>query len=241
MDCLEIDRVSRKYVGSDGEKFSALKDVSLTWEKGKSIAVMGESGSGKSTLARLMIGMERPDAGEIRIDGQDTTHWGSRRWRQERSQIQAVFQDAGGTLNPSRSAYHNVEEALCNLTSLSRTERKERILDLMELTELKAELLSVPVQKLSGGEQRRMALLRSLAIRPAFFVLDEVTAGLDLISTEAVMRVLENYQKQYGCTYFLITHDSFTASRLCNTVYEIEAGSITRVAVKDQQNSRKES
>lgn len=232
MDFLEIDKVSQTYIGTDGVTFSALNNISLLWKKGENIAIMGESGSGKSTLARLMIGLEKPDSGSIKIDGQDTTYWNPRRWKRERVQIQAVFQDAGGTLNPARNAYHNVEEALCNLTSLSKTERKSRILELMELMELKPELLSVPIRNLSGGEQRRLALLRSLAIRPAFFILDEVTAGLDLLSAEAVMRVLKNYQKQYGTTYFLITHDSITASGLCNIVYELKSGSLIRVATK---------
>ena len=119
MDRIELDNLTRTYYDAQGETFCALDHASLIWEQGHSIAIMGESGSGKSTLARLMIGLERPSEGRVLINGVDTTKWGLREWRKYRGKIQAVFQDAGGTLNPSWSTSKNVEEALVNLTALS--------------------------------------------------------------------------------------------------------------------------
>lgn len=101
MDRIELDNLTRTYYDAQGETFCALDHAALIWEQGHSIAIMGESGSGKSTLARLMIGLERPSEGRILINGVDTTKWGLREWRKYRGKIQAVFQDAGGTLNPS--------------------------------------------------------------------------------------------------------------------------------------------
>ena len=98
--------------------------------------------------------------------------------------------------------------------------------------DLKPEVLSVPVSRLSGGEQRRIGLLRSLAVEPRFLVLDEVTAGLDLISAEAVLKVLQGYQKQHDCTYMVITHDVSTASRLCTRLFEVEHGQIIHQSVR---------
>lgn len=232
METIELNDVSRRYTDSQGELFAALDHVSLEWRAGESIAVMGESGSGKSTLARLIIGLEPPTGGQVRIDGKDTSRWSFRMWRKNRTKLQAVFQDACGTLSPGRSTLQNAEEALCNLTSLTKEQRRERIKTLMELMELSTKLLEVPVGRLSGGEQRRMGLLRSLAVQPRFLVLDEVTAGLDLISTEAVLRVLKNYQSAYSCGYLVVTHDLSTASRLCSRLYEIEHGQIMRQSVQ---------
>lgn len=136
MDRIELDNLTRTYYDAQGETFCALDHASLIWEQGHSIAIMGESGSGKSTLARLMIGLERPSEGRVLINGIDTTKWGLREWRKHRGKIQAVFQDAGGTLNPAWSTSKNVEEALVNLTDLSSTQRKSRIAELMGQTGL---------------------------------------------------------------------------------------------------------
>ena len=134
MDRVELDNLTRTYYDAQGETFCALDHAALIWEQGHSIAIMGESGSGKSTLARLMIGLERPSEGRILINGVDTTKWNLREWRKYRGKIQAVFQDAGGTLNPSWSTSKNVEEALVNLTDFSPSQRKKRIAELMEQT-----------------------------------------------------------------------------------------------------------
>ena len=221
MDRIELDNLTRTYYDVQGETFCALDHASLIWEQGHSIAIMGESGSGKS-----------PSEGRVLINGVDTTKWGLREWRKYRGKFQAVFQDAGGTLNPSWSTSKNVEEALVNLTDLSPLQRKNRIAELMEQTGLSKSLLDTPVRKLSGGEQRRLALLRSLSISPEFLILDEVTAGLDLISTEAVLQLLEKYEQEHDCAYLVITHDLQVASRLCEAIYEIEHGKFTKKAVR---------
>ena len=232
MDCIELDHLTRTYYDAQGETFCALDHVSLAWEQGHSVAIMGESGSGKSTMARLMIGLERPSEGRVLVNGADTTKWGHREWRKHRGKIQAVFQDAGGTLNPAWSTSKNVEEALVNLTDLSPAQRKSRISELILQTGLRNDLLDTPVRKFYGGEQRRLALLRSLSIFPEFLILDEVTAGLDLISTESVFQLLEKYQQEHDCAYLVITHDLQIASRLCEVIYEIEHGKITKKAVR---------
>lgn len=232
METIELAETSQTYLDTRGEQFTALDGVSLTWNAGESVAVMGESGSGKSTLARLVAGLERPASGRVLVDGEDTTRWSGRAWRTRRTTLQAVFQDAAGTLSPGRDVLQNAEEALCDLTRMTRRERRERVLSLMEQMELKPELLAVPVRLLSGGEQRRLGLLRSLAVEPRFLVLDEVTAGLDLISTEAVLRVLRNYQEVHNCSYLVITHDLSVASRLCSRLYALEHGHITGVFVR---------
>lgn len=146
-----VNQVSKTYMDEKQRPFQVLRDVSFSWSTGENIAVLGESGSGKSTLARLLIGIEKPNSGTITWNGEDITRWKASAWRKKRRHIQAVFQDASGTLNPARSVYHNVEEALRNLTQLDKRQRRARIDELMELTHMDSHLLQIPVRQLSGA------------------------------------------------------------------------------------------
>ena len=109
-----------------------------------------------------------------------------------------------------------------------------RIDELMELTHMDSHLLQVPVRQLSGGEQRRLSLLRALSIYPQFLVLDEVTSGLDLLSTDAVLQVLERYHEEFSCAYLLITHDRQTAYRISSRVLELNRGVFVREAIRTE-------
>ena len=234
MEGFVVNQVSRTYMDENQRPFKVLHDVSFSWPSGENIAVLGESGSGKSTLARLLIGIEKPNSGTITWNGEDITRWKSSIWRDMRKHIQAVFQDASGTLNPARSVYHNVEEALRNLTQLDRRQRRARIGELMELTHMDSHLLQIPVRQLSGGEQRRLSLLRALSIHPQFLVLDEITSGLDLLSADAVLQVLERYHEEFGCAYLLITHDQQTAYRISSRILELNQGVFVREAIRTE-------
>lgn len=234
MDRIELNNLTRTYYDAQGETFCALDHAALIWEQGHSIAIMGESGSGKSTLARLLIGIEKPTSGIITWNGEDISRWKAYAWREKRKHIQAVFQDASGTLNPARSVYSNVEEALRNLTKLDKQQRRDRIGELMALTHMDSHLLRVPVRQLSGGEQRRLSLLRALSIHPQFLVLDEVTSGLDLLSADAVLQVLERYHEEFGCAYLLITHDRQMAYRISSRILELNHGVFVREAIRTE-------
>lgn len=239
MDGLIAQNLRKSYPGTDGHSFAALKNVSVSLPPGRCTALVGESGSGKSTLARLLTGMERPNQGHILLDGEDATVWSWREWRSRRKKLQAVFQDTTGTLNPRLSPLHNVEEAMVNLTDLNAKQRRSRIEELMALTHMDSRLLDTPVRQLSGGEQQRLSLLRALAIRPRYLILDEVLSGLDLISADAVMTLLERYRREYECAILLITHDMDSAYRLSDTILTMHNGQIVRTGIKITQKGTK--
>lgn len=232
MDGIKIENVKKTYYNQRGKPFNALDGVMLDWKYGKNIAVVGASGCGKSTLARLVIGLEKPTSGNIIIDGEDVTGWGYGRWQKERKKVQAVFQDSSGTLNPMRSVYKNVEEALCNLTQLNSGERKKRISELMKFVGIDKKLLNTPTRQLSGGEQRRMSLLRALSVKPKYLILDEVTSGLDLLSSDMVLSLLESYHSKYGCSYLLITHNNNAAHRLSTHILKMSGGKFVKEGIK---------
>jgi len=237
-----VENLSKSYPGSGasgrGSRLRALDRVIFRWREGESIAVMGASGSGKSTLARLLLGLERPDAGAVRLDGTNLSALSVQAWRPYRRKVQGVFQDASGTLNPRMSAYVNMEEALRNLTDMTRRERRREIEGLMERFRMERELLKVPVRSLSGGQQRRLALLRALSVKPSYLVLDEVLSGLDRVSCDAVLETLADYREGYGCSYLLITHDAYAAYRMADRCLLLEEGRLTASAVKERRTDR---
>ena len=233
MDKIVAQNITHSYRGADGKTFNVLNDVNLELSAGECIALLGESGSGKSTMARLLLGIEKPNSGSVFLDGNDITLATKTQWREYRQRVQGVFQDASGTLNRYRSVYQNMEEGLVNLTSLNRAERKAEIYKLMELFHMDKSMLKTPARRLSGGEQRRVSLVRALSLKPKYLILDEVTSGLDLISTDAVLSTLKLYKEHYGCSYMLITHDKVCAYEMADRIYVFKNGTVDSIGKKE--------
>lgn len=226
MDGIRIEHLSKKYCDHKGVMFNVLKDISFKILPGEFVSIIGASGTGKSTLARVVLGIEKPDSGKVMLDGCDVSELKACKHCLLCSKMQAVFQDTRGTLNTKLSVYHNVEEALVNLTSLNRAQRKKQIFELMSLVGMDEKLLSIPIKQLSGGEQRKLSLLRALSIHPKYLILDEVLSGLDLISQNSVLGLLEAYHKEYKIGCLFITHHKASAYRLSDKVLVMENGKI---------------
>lgn len=227
VDEIAMSNVSLSFETVKGT-FKALDQISFSLKRGDNLSLIGESGSGKSTIAKALIGLERIDEGSILYDSVDISKLKLKKIRKYRKNIQSVFQDTSGTLNPGISTFKNLEEGLINLTNLSKKERKEKVLLFCEDLHLKKEILDVPVYQLSGGEQRRLSLIRALIVNPDFLILDEVTAGLDLLTIEKVLNLLFYYQSKHGISYIFITHDINQAKQISDYIIEIKKGKIFR-------------
>lgn len=131
------------------------------------------------------------------------------------------------------SVYKNLEEPLINLTKLNKNQRKEVIYELMNQTGISKELLTVKTKHLSGGEQRKLSLLRALAIKPRFLIMDEITSGLDFVTENEVFTLLNEYHKKYNISYLLITHDKEAAKKIANKIYYIENGKFSKIGIKE--------
>ncbi|MDO5695691.1 MAG: dipeptide/oligopeptide/nickel ABC transporter ATP-binding protein [Eubacteriales bacterium] len=228
MEKVELRNVSLAYRTKDGY-FKAVDDISFSVRKGENISLIGESGSGKSTVAKLMTGLVQPTEGSIFYDNQDISRLSNKKKKKYRKHIQSIFQDASGTLNPAKSTLKNLEEGLINLSTLTKDERRNKLYQLCQAVQLKNSILKTPVRQLSGGEQRRLALVRALVVNPEFLILDEMTSGLDILTTEEVFELLEKYQKDHFISYIIITHNSSQAKRISSKIIKLKKGKICEI------------
>jgi putative ABC transport system ATP-binding protein len=208
MPLVEIRHVTKEYRKGD-QRIVPLKDVSLEIEKGDFVSLMGASGSGKSTLLNLVAGIDRPTAGEIRVNGQDIAKLSRTRlahWRA--AHVGYIFQLYN--LIPVLSAYENVELPLL-LLSLSRAERRKRVEIALEAVGLSDRAEHYPRQ-LSGGQEQRVGIARAIVADPAIVVADEPTGDLDAETTEQILDLLQRLNKELGTTFLMVTHDPNTAA-----------------------------
>ena len=225
---ITLDHITKIYEAQPNNP--ALSDISLHIFPGEFVFLVGHSGSGKSTFINLLIRQIKPTKGKIYIADEDLTQM--RNWRVPylRRNIGCVFQDF--KLLPNKTAFENVAFAL-EVIGKSRHVIRTQVPEVLRLVGLEDKMDKLPDQ-LSGGEQRRLSLLRALSIHPQFLVLDEVTSGLDLLSADAVLQVLERYHEEFGCAYLLITHDRQMAYRISSRILELNHGVFVREAIRTE-------
>jgi ABC-type glutathione transport system ATPase component len=208
---------------------AAVRGVDFEIPRGQTLALVGDSGSGKSTVARCVTRLERPDSGQILIQGIDIAHLDSRELVPFRSSIQMVFQDAVTSMNPRFSALEVVEEPLLIRAKgarggqrgeggRNRQSRRDLVRDLMVEVGLAPDWMNRSILHFSGGQRQRLALARALALRPQLLVLDEALSGLDLSTQAQIANLLLDLQAAYSLTYLLISHDLTLVARLADVI-----------------------
>lgn len=207
----------------------ALRDVNLDIKPGEFVSLIGQSGSGKTTLSKLLIAEERPTKGKIQIGDWDITDISADEIPFLRRQIGMIFQDY--KLLPKKTVYENVAFALEVAGEVARR-IKQVVPELLHIVNLSGREERYPYQ-LSGGEQQRVAIARSLAHRPKLIVADEPTGNLDTINTEEVMQILKKIN-EFGTTILLMTHNREVVNRLRRRVITLHNGEI----VMDQHEGK---
>ena len=194
-----------------------LSDVSLAVTTGETVAVVGESGTGKSTLLRLILGLQLPDAGTVRVMGKELRTLDDIARRALRSQVGMVFQ--GAALFDSLNTFENVAFALRERGDLAEADVRARVREVLALVDLEPGEVSqsLPAQ-LSGGMRKRVGIARALAARPALMLYDEPTAGLDPLTSETVTMLMQRLQKDLGVTSVVVSHDVRAMLRIADRV-----------------------
>jgi putative ABC transport system ATP-binding protein len=220
---VKVENVEKTYLLGSTPVY-ALRNVSMSMEKGEFIALMGPSGSGKTTLLNLIGALDRPSKGKIYIDGKDlTTLSESDLTDLRRETIGFIFQFYN--LIPVLSAFENVELPML-IAGLPKKEREKRVIQLLEMVGLAGRVNHRP-DELSGGEQQRVTIARALVNRPSLVLADEPTGDLDSKTGMEVMRALLDTSKDQGATVIIVTHDPAVAN-LVQKVFVMRDGAISQ-------------
>ena len=205
----------------------AVDGVDLTVRRGEVLALVGESGSGKSTLARALSGLQRPDRGEIRLDGRVLP---DRRSRTDQRKIQMVFQDPYSSLNPRLTVGGMLHELLRVHHIVPRDEVESYTRQLLSLVGLDEEAVHAYPRQFSGGQRQRVAIARALALRPELLVADEPVSALDVSVQATILNLLQDLRAELGLTLLLISHNLAVVRHLCDRIAVMYLGRIIEVA-----------
>lgn len=230
MNLLEARGVSKAYrtfslVGATEAK-PVLDDISIEIAAGETVALLGRSGCGKSTLARLLVGLERPDRGDILFGGRSLTSLDKAGWQDLRKTVQMVFQDPLGAVNARSTVKDIVAEPLNYLCGLTGQAASERVRELLSSVGLNwAEANKFPHQ-LSGGQLQRVCIARALAPDPKLIILDEAVSNLDLHLQIQMLDLFEELRRTKNVSYLFVTHDLRLVEKFCARVLVMDQGRI---------------
>ncbi|GAB1511064.1 dipeptide ABC transporter ATP-binding protein [Actinophytocola sp. KF-1] len=222
---IELDSVAKRF-GTTRNGTQAVDGVSLTVPRGTTFALVGESGSGKTTTSRLILGLDRPDRGTVRVLGEDVPALKRAALRALRREMQVVYQSPFESLNPRLSLHGIVSEPLAAYRIGTRAARHARVRELLDLVGLPTSYADRRPRELSGGQRQRVAIARALALRPQVLVLDEPVSALDATIQAQVLQLLTDIQRDLGLTYFLVTHDLAVVADVAQHVAVMRAGRI---------------
>ena len=241
MALLEVRNLSKVYPlgesifggGAHGE-VRAVDDVSLTIEAGETLGLVGESGSGKSTLGRLVLRLIEPTTGSIRFDGRDLRALSHGDLRHLRREMQIIFQDPFGSLDPRLRVDEIIGEPLAVHESLSREELRTRVAGLLHAVGMDESAGRRFAHEFSGGQRQRIGIARALALRPKFIVADEPVSALDVSVGAQIVNLLAQLQREFGLTYLFISHSMPVVRYLATRIAVMHRGKIVETGSTEQ-------
>lgn len=216
----------------------AVEDVSFQVGRKESFGLVGESGCGKTTLGRLVIRLLEPSSGTILFRGMDLSSMDKKELRALRPSLQIIFQDPYSCLDPRMRVGEIITEPLKAATSMSRSQRKERAVELLEKVGLRASDLERYPHEFSGGQRQRIGIARALAGQPELVVADEPVSALDVSIQAQVINLLMDLQDEYGLSYLFISHDLSVVEHVCDRVAVMYLGRIVELARVEEFRKR---
>ena len=211
----------------------AVDGVSLQIGRGQTVGLVGETGCGKSTLARCIAGLIPITSGRVTFEGQDITNLSRRAMQPYRRQIQMIFQDPYGSLNPRRRVGSIIGDPFTIHKTATGNERKKAVQELMERVGLNPEHFNRFPAEFSGGQRQRIGVARALALRPKLIICDEPVSALDVSIQAQVLNLLADLQQDYGLSYLFIAHDLEVVRHVSDSVVVMYLGRIAEAGARD--------
>ena len=219
--------VMRRKVGD----IRAVDDVSFTIEPGCTVGLVGESGSGKTTVGRTILKLISSTSGRVLYKGHDILPMSERDFRPLRREMQMIFQDPFGSLNPRFTIGEIIGEALeIHFPQMNRSDRASRVAELLSLVGLKADMMRRYPHEFSGGQRQRIGIARALAVEPRFIVCDEPVSALDVSVQAQIVNLLQDLQEQFGIAYLFIAHDLAVVEHISDHVLVMHHGKLVESA-----------
>lgn len=228
---LEVQKVKKYFRVGRGENLRAVDNVSFHVHKGETFGLVGESGCGKSTIGRTIIRLYDATAGKVLFKGRDVHGQNRQQMQQFRREVQMIFQDPYASLNPRMTVEDIVAEGL-DIHRLvgSKSERRKRVQELLEIVGLNPEHLSRYPHEFSGGQRQRIGIARALAVEPEFIIADEPISALDVSIQAQVVNLMRRLQREKGLTYLFIAHDLSMVKHISDRVGVMYLGHLVEVA-----------
>lgn len=212
----------------------AIDQVSFDVVRRETLGIVGESGSGKSTIGKSLIGIHEPDDGRVLFNGESLLDKSRSERRRVARELQYIYQDPGASLDPRWKVGKLLHEPLIVHTTLSSLEREEIVQRIMEAVKLPLSFLERYPHELSGGQQRRVGLARTLTLNPSLIILDEPTSGLDVSVQAAVINLFKEMKERFDLTYIFISHDLSVVRILCDRVAVMYSGEIVEIGAVEE-------
>jgi len=237
---LQVKDLRVNFPQGRGKVFQALKGISLDIQPGETVGLVGESGSGKTTVGRVILGLTEATSGDVWFDGENITHASRERRRTLGRDIQVVFQDPYGSLNPARTIGDTLAEPLMNDKSLSRTDIAERVAEVLQQVGMPADTASRYPGMFSGGQRQRIAIARAVIAKPRLIVCDEPVSALDLSVQAQVLNLLKSLQQSMGLAMLFISHDLTVVRHVSHRTVVLYRGDIVEQGDAGQVHERPE-
>ncbi|MBM03420.1 MAG: peptide ABC transporter substrate-binding protein [Chloroflexi bacterium] len=216
-------------------EIKAVDNVSFNIKKGETLGLVGESGCGKTTTGRCILRLNEPTGGAVTYDGNDVLNLDNKEMRNMRRQMQIIFQDPYGSLNPRMTCGDIVGEPLkIHKLYNGRSEYKEKVSNLLETVGLHPYMAERYPHEFSGGQRQRIGIARALAVNPSFIVCDEPVSALDVSIQAQVINLLEDLQEQFGLTYLFIAHDLSVVKHISDRIAVMYLGHIVEIAEREE-------
>lgn len=227
--------LKKNFFGKILKEFKAVDDVSFIVERGETVGLVGESGCGKTTLGRALIRLIEPTSGKIYFNGENIELVPQEKMRKMRKDIQIIFQDPYGSLNPRITIGDAINEPMKIHSILpTQKQRKEKIIDLLEKVDLKPEYFNRYPHEFSGGQRQRICIARALGLNPEFIICDESVSALDVSVQAQVLNLLNDLKKEFGFTCIFISHDLGVVHYISNRIMVMNRGKIEETGTADE-------